>query len=52
VRLEAKEMKTLILSEELDTVLKNGWAEILSTDLIFGGVWTNKGYLSLKKIEK
>jgi hypothetical protein len=52
VRLEGKEMKTINLSEELDTVLKDGWAEIHSTDLIFGGVWTNKGYLSLKKIEK
>ncbi len=52
VRLEAKEMKSLILSEELDTVLKDGWAEIYSTELIFGGVWTNKGYLSFKKIEK
>ena len=45
-------MKTLLLSEELDTVLTDGWAEVLSTDLIFGGVWTSKGYLSLKKIEK
>ncbi len=52
VRLEAKEMKALNLSEELDAVLKDGWAEICSTELIFGGVWTNKGYLSLKKIEK
>lgn len=52
VRLEAKEMKTLTLSEELDIALKDGWAEILSTDLIFGGVWTSKGYLSFKKIEK
>ncbi len=52
VRLEGKEMKAINLSEELDTVLKDGWAEIHSTDLIFGGVWTNKGYLSLKKIEK
>jgi len=52
VRLEAKEMKTLTLSEELDTALKDGWAEILSTELIFGGVWTSKGYLSFKKIEK
>ncbi len=52
VRLEAKEMKTLTLSEELDTALKDGWAEIHSTDLIFGGIWTNKGYLSFKKIEK
>ncbi len=52
VRLEAKEMRTLILSEELYTVLKAGSDEIHSSDLIFGGVWTNKGYLSLKKIEK
>lgn len=52
VRLDAKEMKTLLLSEELETVLKDGWAEVLSTDLIFGGVWTSKGYLSLKKIEE
>lgn len=52
VRLEAKEMKTIILSEELDTELKDGWAEIYSTELIFGGVWTNKGYLPFKKIEK
>ncbi len=52
VRLDSKEMKTLLLSEELDTVLKDGWAEVLSTDLIFGGVWTSKGYLSLKKIEE
>jgi hypothetical protein len=52
VRLEAKEMRTLILSEELDIVLKDGWAEIHSTELVFGGVWTSKGYLSLKKIEK
>jgi len=52
VRLEAKEMKTLNLSEELDTVLKDGWAEVHSTEIIFGGVWTNKGYLSIKKIVK
>ncbi len=52
LRLESKEMKALNLSEELDTVLKDGWAEVHSTDLIFGGVWTNKGYLALKKIEK
>ena len=52
VSLETKEMKTLVLSEELDTVLKDGWAEIYATELIFGGVWTNKGYLSFKKIEK
>ncbi len=52
VRLESKEMKAINLSEELDTALEDGWAEIHSTDIIFGGVWTNKGYLSLKKIEK
>ena len=52
VRLEGKEMKEVNLSEELDTALQDGWAEIHSTDLIFGGVWTNKGYLSFKKIEK
>ena len=51
VRLESKEMKSLKLSEELDTTLEGGWAEILSTELVFGGVWTNKGYLSFKKLE-
>jgi hypothetical protein len=52
VRLEDKEMKTLKLSEELDITLKDGWAEIYSTEIIFGGVWTNKGYISIKKIEE
>ena len=52
VRLESKEMKTIKLSEELDVVLKDGWAEIHSTELVFGGVWTNKGYLSFKKLEE
>ena len=52
VRLESKEMKTLKLSERLDITLKGGWAEIYSTELVFGGVWTNKGYLSFKKIDE
>ena len=52
IRLESKEMKTIKLSEELDVILKDGWAEIHSTELVFGGVWTNKGYLSFKKIEE
>lgn len=52
VRLEDKEMKTLKLSEELDIALKDGWAELYSTEIIFGGVWTNKGYLSFKKIDE
>jgi len=52
VRLESKEMKTIKLSEELDVILKDGWAEVHSTELVFGGVWTNKGYLSFKKLEE
>ncbi len=52
VRLEEKELKTLRLSEELDIALKDGWAELYSTEIIFGGVWTNKGYLSFKKIDE
>ncbi len=47
IRLEGKEMRNLKLSEELDTALNDGWVEITSTDVIFGGTWTNKGYLSL-----
>ncbi|MHC4267656.1 MAG: Ig-like domain-containing protein [Planctomycetota bacterium] len=52
VRLEGKEMKSVSLSEELDITLKDGWAEINSTEPIFGGIWTSKGYLSFKKIEE
>lgn len=51
VRLESKELKTIKLSEELDITLKDGWAEIHSTETVFGGVWTNKGYLPFEKIE-
>lgn len=52
VRLEGKEMKSVRLSEELDITLKDGWAEIHSTEPIFGGIWTSKGYLSFKKVEE
>ncbi len=52
IKLEAKEMKTLDLSEEMNEELKDGWAEVHTTEPLFGGVWTSKGYLSLKKIEK
>ncbi len=52
VKMEAKEMKILLLTEELDTELKDGWAEVHSTDIVFGGVWTNKGYLPLEMIER
>jgi hypothetical protein len=51
MRLEGKEMKTVNLSEEMDVALMNGWVEIMSTDIIFGGVWTNKGYLPMNQIE-
>ncbi len=51
IRLESKEMKTLKLSEETGTTLKDGWVEILSSEIVFGGVWTNKGYLSLIRID-
>ncbi len=52
VRLEPKEMKSVRLSETLDIILEDGWAEIHSTEPIFGGIWTSKGYLSFKKIEE
>ncbi len=52
VRLEGKEMKTVKLSEELNVTLRDGWADIFSTEIVFGGAWTNKGYLSFNKIEE
>ncbi len=45
VSLESKEMKTIDLSENTDAELMDGWVEILSTEIVCGGVWTNKGYL-------
>ncbi len=50
IRLEGNEMKTLKLSEEIDVILSDGWVEIFSAEVVFGGVWTNKGYLPLNKI--
>ena len=52
IRLEGKEMKTVKLSEEIDTTLSDGWIEVYSTSVVFGGVWTNKGYLSINRIDK
>jgi hypothetical protein len=52
IRLEGKEMRALKLSEELNVNLRNGWAEIASTEIIFGGVWTNKGYLPFNRVEE
>ncbi len=52
IRLKGKEMKALKLSEELNAVLRAGWVEVFSTNIILGGVWTNKGYLPLSRIDE
>ncbi len=52
IRLEGKEMKSLKLSEEVDVTLKDGWIEVFSSEVVFGGVWTNKGYLPLDRIDE
>ncbi|MCP5003159.1 MAG: hypothetical protein GY941_04290 [Planctomycetes bacterium] len=51
VRLSGKEKIDIILSEELDTTLEDGWVEIASTEGVFGGAWTSKGYLSLIPVQ-
>lgn len=51
IRLESKEMKALNLSEELNITLKDGWAEIFSTEIVFGGIWTSKGYLPFERLD-
>ena len=51
IRLEGKEMRSLKLSEEIDVTLSDGWVEILTAEVVFGGVWTNKGYLPLDRID-
>ncbi len=51
IRLEGKEMKTLKLSEELELELRDGWVELFSTGPTYGGVWTNKGYLTLDPVK-
>ncbi|MDR4505438.1 MAG: hypothetical protein MRK01_11710 [Candidatus Scalindua sp.] len=50
VRLAGKEKNDIALSEEMDTSLNDGWVEIAATEAIFGGAWTNKGYLSLSPV--
>ncbi len=50
--LESKEMKSISLSEELNISLSDGWAEIYSTEFVFGGVWTSKGYLPFHKADE
>ncbi len=45
-------MKSLKLSEEVDVTLKDGWIEVFSSEVVFGGVWTNKGYLPFDRIDE
>ncbi len=52
IRLEGKEMKSLKLSEEIGVTLSDGWGEMFSAEVVFGGVWTNKGYLPLNRIDE
>ncbi len=52
IRLEGKEMKSLKLAEEIDVTLSDGWVEIFAAEVVFGGVWTNKGYLPLSRIDE
>lgn len=51
VSLESKEMKAIDLSENSDAELTDGWVEIISTEIICGGVWTNKGYLPFNAVQ-
>ncbi|MDR4506330.1 MAG: hypothetical protein MRK01_16280 [Candidatus Scalindua sp.] len=50
VRLNEKEMISLQLSEELDTKLAEGWVELFSTEILVGGTWTNRGYVSFDQV--
>ena len=52
IRLDSKEMKSIKLSEEMDTTLQDGWVEISSTEAIFGGTWTSKGYLYFNPVDR
>lgn len=52
IRLDGKEMRNLKLSEEIDVILSDGWVEIFSTEVVFGGVWTSKGYLPFDRIDE
>lgn len=50
--LKGKEKRDIKLSEEMDETLQDGWVEIMSAELICGGVWTSKGYLSLNRMNE
>ena len=52
IRLDGKEMRSLKLSEEIDVILSGGWVEIFSTEVVFGGVWSSKGYLPFDRINE
>ncbi|GJQ57742.1 MAG: hypothetical protein D8M57_00690 [Candidatus Scalindua sp. AMX11] len=52
VRLSGKEMVKIPLAKELGVELGDGWAEILATDVIIGGVWTKKGYLPFRPVNQ
>ena len=52
VKLDDKEMKMLNLSEELDKKLYDGWVELFSTEILFGGTWTSNGYLSFNPLQE
>ena len=52
IRLSGKEMQKVDLAKELGVELGDGWAEILATDIIFGGVWTKKGYLPFRLVKE
>ncbi len=52
IRLDGNEMRSLKLSEEIDVILSGGWVEIFSTEVVFGGVWSSKGYLPFDRINE
>ncbi len=52
IMLKGKEKRDIKLSEEMGEALQGGWVEIMSTELICGGVWTSKGYLSLDRMNE
>ncbi len=45
-------MRNIKLSEETGITLRDGWVEITSTEVMFGGTWTIKGYLSLYPVKE
>ncbi|HHT9140948.1 MAG TPA: hypothetical protein ACFYEA_09610 [Candidatus Tripitaka californicus] len=42
-----KQRKKVVLSEQYGEPLPYGWVEVMSTQELLGGLWTNKGYLPL-----